>query len=150
MYRCFHSASMIIEATVYINPDRWIVTINKKNKLRPNSKVGSKIKFFPQLMHFRLDFCWNAFPQALLGLWKLPCAVYCANKKCTWCCETHELNVNYLWQRLDALSSHLNDGLRGAGSGGADVFDYQSWGEQMITFSYRMKQQNETTASLEN
>lgn len=28
----------------------------------------------------------------------------------------------YLWQRLDALSSHLDDGLRGARGGGADVF----------------------------
>lgn len=50
------------------------------------------------------------------------------------------LNVNYLRQRLNALSSHLDDGLRGAGGGGADVFYYQSWGEQMITFSYRMTQ----------
>lgn len=53
---------------------------------------------------------------------------------------THELNLNYLRQRLDALSSHLDDGLRGAGSGGADVFYYQSWGEHMVTFSYSLKQ----------
>lgn len=33
---------------------------------------------------------------------------------------------NYLWQRLDALSSHFDDSLRGAGCGGANIFYNQS------------------------
>lgn len=40
----------------------------------------------------------------------------------------------YLWQRLDALSSHLDNGLRGAGGWGAHVFHDESCGGQVGTF----------------
>lgn len=47
----------------------------------------------------------------------------------SYCCV---LDLVYLWQGLDALSSHLDDGLRGAGGGGADIFHDQSCGGKMM------------------
>lgn len=46
------------------------------------------------------------------------------------------MQVVYLWQRLDALSSHLDDSLRRAGGRGADIFYDQSCGGHLGTLSF--------------
>lgn len=57
---------------------------------------------------------------------------YLGFRRCNW------TRLIYLWQRLDALSSHLDNGLRWAGGRGAHIFHDQSCRGQIRIFPSRL------------